>query len=186
MKRTTRLAINLLIVGGVLLFGGVMAPRSGGGDTSPGISGSIYTLPYNRIMLQFIYRGQTFAITFWSQCSSHEDIAVTPVDFYAMNLEEFHGFVENHSTQALLHMRSSFDTVNFSPEANGQYIFILEMLEPSGEKRCIGYNDQLRGVIFDFLQPAQVLLILSATLLAYDLLPRLSKRISSRDRSVKA
>lgn len=176
MKGRNRLAINLLIVGGVLLFGSLIAPRSSRGG-SPGGSGQDVTVPGYTVDHMFMYRGQTYSMTFWGSIrTSPNNVTFLPVDLYVMTLEQYRGFVENCTRQSLFHITSSLGTVDFKPERSGHYFFVLERLEPAGEKCLIGSNVKLGGVILDFLQPAQILLFPATALLTYNMFLWLNKR----------
>jgi len=99
-----------------------------------------------------------------------------PVDCYVMTFEQYMSFEENHSTQALLHINSSLDSIKFIAEKNDYYFVVLEMSGPAGAKRCVGNKFDVAGINLNFLQPTLVLLIPAATILTYNIFQRLNKR----------
>lgn len=172
-----RLTINLLIVAGILLFGSILTPKGSGFVGSPGTGGRGVTPPENFVDRDFMFRGQVFTSTFWGQISPLlGNVTMLPVDFYVMNFEQYLGFLESHSTESILHVNASFDSVVFKPERSGPYFFIWEMLEPVGEKCCIGYRSEVKGFNLNFLQPTLVFLISAIALLMYNLFQWLSIR----------
>lgn len=180
MKGRNRLAISLLIIGGVLLFGSIFTgsnKRSG----SPGGFGDDVTVPGYTVEHEFMFKGQSYSMTFWGvKVVSPSNKTFLPVNLYVMTLEQYRGYVENHSKQSLLNMTSTLGEIRFNPEKAGHYFFVLEMLEPAGEKIMIGYSEELKGQLnglnLSFLQPAQAFLVIGIAMMSYDLLPRLSKK----------
>lgn len=176
MRKSTRLGINLLLVGVILLVGAQLAPRIGTRVSSPGNGGIVVKLPDRIVEGTYMYRGQSMSLTFWGQTCPGENITMLPVDCYIMNLEQYLSFTKNNSRQSLLHMNSTVYSLNFNAERNDYYFLVLEMAGPEGVRRCIGYYLQTGGLNLNFLQPAQILLVTATAILMYNIFQWLTKR----------
>ena len=178
MRGINRLIFNFFIVGGVLLFGALAAPRSSGFvGSSPGSGGAVIILPHHIAEGDYILRGMTLSLTFWGQtCPSQGNVTMVPVDCYIMTLEQYMNFLENNSDQALQHVRAPSDSIKFKAPKSGYYFFVLNISGPKGAERCIGYKYKIGGFYVNFLYPAIALLTPATALLTYRIAQRFAKK----------
>lgn len=165
MKRT-RLAINFLIIGGLLLFGSLFSP---GVKSYMGPGGEIVTIPFQRVKAFYMFRGQWLKGEFWANIS---------IDVYIMGRTQYQNYIENNSTTALIEYKNlSTGTYYFKPYKSGQYFLVVEKRKPIGEGIIVNiYNYEKSGLNYNFLQPGIIFTILLIGLTIVSLFQKIKEK----------
>lgn len=146
--RKTRLAMDLLIIGGLLVLGSLFAPKGSGYG-----GGRKYTLPLQEVEdAFFLSRGMRYFREYSTNIS---------LDSYIMDRTQYQAYIENHSTIALLTYKNTTSVVfDFKAKKSGQYYLVIERLEPPGEVVSIKFgNHSESGLNYNFLQPGIIFII---------------------------
>lgn len=163
--RRTRLSIDFLIIGGLLVFGSLFAPKGSGYG-----GGFIRTLPLQEVKEAFfLSRGMRYFA---------EYSANIPLDFYIMDRTQYQAYIENHSTTALLAYKNTTTAVfDFKAKKSGQYYLIIERLEPPGKVVWLELGNQSEsGLNANFLQPGIIFIVSGIGLAIISLFPKMKEK----------